>query len=220
MKDFTDITVILDRSGSMQSVKEATISGFDEFVQSQQAQGENAALTLVQFDDQYENVWNGLPIKSVPSIKELYQPRGMTALLDAIGRTINETGKRLAALPESQRPNKVVCVIMTDGFENASTEFNRDLVFQMIQTQTNTYNWAFIFLGANQDAIASATALGMKGGWAATYNASLSGTKRSFDLVGQKMSAYRCCSSTEEAINFSGNDKLWTDKERNDLVSE
>lgn len=220
MKDYTDITVVLDRSGSMETVKEATINGFDEFVQMQRKQGDNAGLTLVQFDNEYENVWNGMHIATVPSIKNLYQPRGMTALLDAIGRTINETGARLARLPESQRPNKVIMVIMTDGFENASREFTREKIFEMIRHQESKYNWSFIFLGANQDAIATATNLGMKGGWAATYNNNACSIDKTFRKMSEKVSAYRCCTSDFEACCFVGNDKLFTEEDRKEIDAQ
>ena len=220
MRDFTDITVVLDRSGSMASVSDATVDGFDEFVKGQKAQGDNAALSLVQFDDIYENVWNGLPINTVPSVKEIFVPRGMTALHDAIGKTINETGQRLSKLSEAQRPNKVVFVIITDGFENASKEFNNAKIKSMIEHQTDQYKWSFIFLGSNQDAVLSATSLGIKGGWAATYNANAGSVRKAFSSVSDKMSAYRCCTSAVEACNFAGNDKLWTEKEREVLVED
>jgi hypothetical protein len=220
MKDFTDITVILDRSGSMLSISEPTVSGFDEFVKSQQAKGDNAALSLVQFDDVYEQVWNSLPINTVPSIKEIFNPRGMTALRDAIGRSINETGKRLAALPESQRPNKVVFVIITDGYENASKEFSNAQITSLIKQQTEQYSWTFIFLGANQDAIASAQDLGIKAGWAATYNANAGSVNKSFLRMSDHVSTYRACTSALEAVQFAGNDKLWTDADREELVED
>jgi len=220
MRDFTDITVVLDRSGSMQSVKEATVSGFDEFVQSQKLKGDNASLTLIQFDDQYDVVWNGLPISSVPTIAGLYQPRSMTALLDAIGRAINDTGARLAKMHERDRPNKVIMVILTDGLENASREFDSIKINEMIKRQESDYNWSFIFLGANQDAIATATNLGIKPGWAADYSASSSGTKKSFGKMSDKVAQYRCCSSDLEAVSFAGNNKLWTEEDREDLTSE
>ncbi len=220
MKDFTDITVVLDRSGSMSSVAEATVSGFDEFVKSQQIQGSNAALTLVQFDSQYDLVWNGLPINDVPSIKNIFEPRGMTALLDAVGRAIKETGERLNKLADKDKPNKVVCVIITDGFENASKEYTHAAISSLIEHQTSKYNWSFVFLGANQDAIASAAKIGIRAGWAATYNSTNEGTKKSFSKVGSKMSEYRCCALDSEALSFSGNDKIWTDKDREELIED
>ncbi len=220
MKDFTDITVILDRSGSMASISDATVSGFDEFVNSQKAKGDNAALSLVQFDDVYEQVWNGLPINTVPSVREIFVPRGMTALRDAIGRTINETGKRLAALPEAQRPNKVVMVIITDGYENASKEFSYAQINEMVKRQNEQYSWAFIFLGANQDAVLEASNLGIKGGWATTYNANEGSVKKSFTRMSDHVNVYRSCTSALEAVQFVGNNKLWTDAERAELVAD
>ena len=217
MKDYTDITIILDRSGSMHSVREATISGFDEFIIAQKTKGQNAGITLVQFDDIYEKVWDGVHLATAPSIRDFYEPRGTTALLDAIGRTINETGTRLAQLSECQRPNKVIMVIMTDGFENASREFSVDQISKMIRHQENKYNWNFVFLGANQDAIATAVNLGMRGGWAATYNDNAFSVGKTFKKISEKVAKYRCCTSDAEALNFSNNDKLWTDKDREEI---
>lgn len=220
MQDFTDITVVLDRSGSMESVKEATITGFDEFVQSQKLKGDNASLTLVQFDDEYDVVWNGLPINTVPTIRDLYQPRSMTALLDAMGRAINETGARLARMNEADRPNKVIMVILTDGLENASREFTSEKIMEMIKRQTDDYSWSFIFLGANQDAIATASSLGIKAGWAADYSGTNTGTSKSFRKMSDKVNQYRGCSSNLEAMSFAANDKLWSEEDRADLTSE
>ena len=125
MKDKADITIILDRSGSMESVKDDTIGGFNSFLAEQQKVAGEAVLSLVQFDDQYEVVYQDKDIRAADRLTEAtFQPRGMTALLDAVGRTINAVGQRLASLPETERPDKVVLVIMTDGFENSSHEFS------------------------------------------------------------------------------------------------
>lgn len=110
---------------------------------------------------------NGVPIKDVP--KYTLVPRGMTALLDAVGRAINEAGCRLAAIPEDQRPGLVVFVIVTDGQENSSHEFTRAQIKEMIERQQSVYSWQFTFLGANQDAFAEAGSLGISPAAAANY---------------------------------------------------
>jgi hypothetical protein len=154
--NYTDITAIIDRSGSMMSLKDETIGGFNSFLEKQQEVSRSthskAVLQIVQFDDQYEP---GAPsdVLAHPKLNNSsYQPRGMTALHDAIGKTINITGARFAVMPESERPEKVLFLIITDGFENSSKEFTLTKIREMITHQNKTYNWDFIYLGSNQDA--------------------------------------------------------------------
>ena len=162
MKHKTDVTVILDRSGSMEAIASDVIGGFNQFLTDQQRQPGECRLTLVQFDDQYEVVYLARPIADASRLTaKTFEPRGSTALLDAIGRTIDTTGARLAALPEEERPNRVLLVIITDGEENASVDYTRDRVFNMISSQQDVYGWSFLFLAANQDAIAEAATVGI-----------------------------------------------------------
>jgi hypothetical protein len=185
--DFTDITIILDRSGSMASVAHDTIGGFNRFVEDQKGGHGEAALTLVQFDNQYEVVYAGTPIADVPVMTgETFVPRGSTALLDAIGRTIDDTGRRLASLPEAQRPETVIIVIITDGYENASRRYTSHRVGEMIAHQSDIYSWQFVFLGANQDAIATAASMGVDAGSALTYAATPIGTENAFAAVSSR----------------------------------
>ncbi len=163
MKDnYTHISFVLDRSGSMQSMVNDAIGGFNAFLAEQQAFPGEATFTLAQFDNIYELLYPFANIQDVkPLTKETFVPRGSTALLDAIGKCVNETGKHLAATPEPARPEKVLFVILTDGEENSSREFNHHQINDMITQQQNVYKWQFIFLAANQDAIASASRLGI-----------------------------------------------------------
>jgi len=154
MKHEADITVILDRSGSMESIATDVVGGFNHFVTEQRAQPGDCRLTLVQFDNEYEVVYAGRPIAEATHLTaDTFQPRGTTALLDAIGRTIDATGDRLRTLPEAERADRVLVVIITDGLENASTDYTRARVFEMISTQRDVYRWSFLFMAANQDAI-------------------------------------------------------------------
>lgn len=165
-----DITVVLDRSGSMQSVADDTIGGFNQFLRDQREAPGTATLTLVQFDTEYEFVHRALPIGAVPPLtRETFQPRGMTALRDALGRAIHETGARLAATPEPERPGRVIFVVMTDGQENSSREFAAPVVAELIRQQREVYSWDFLFLGANQDAILTAGALNIPASASLTY---------------------------------------------------
>lgn len=171
----TDITIVLDRSGSMASVTDDTIGGFNTFLEDQKKQkGTTASITLYQFDHEFETLINAADVKSANKLtKGTYIPRGSTALLDAVGRAINETGKRLSDTPEKERAGKVIFVIITDGYENASKEFKKPQIKEMIQHQTEKYNWQFLYLGADQDSFAEAASYGISAD--ATMNFAKSG---------------------------------------------
>jgi hypothetical protein len=193
MKDnLTDINVVLDRSGSMSSVRTDTIGGFNTFLKAQKEAVGEANFTLAQFDHEYEIVHNGVGIQTVPELTaETFVPRGNTALLDAIGRTINETGARLSKLPDDERPAKVIFVILTDGAENASHEFTKQQINEMITKQREVYKWDFVFLGANQDAIAVGTGFGVAAGSTMTYAANTMGTQSVYSSLARNVASYR-----------------------------
>ena len=171
MKDATHIAVLLDRSGSMGDIKDDAIGGFNCFLKEQKAAGANATLTLVQFDTESTDVVHeSMPILEVPDLNhQTFQPRGGTPLLDALGQTIDSTGRALAAIPEANRPNKVVFVVITDGQENSSHRHTKASVKERIDHQSSHYNWQFVFLGANQDAFDEAGAVGIAMGNAANF---------------------------------------------------
>jgi hypothetical protein len=125
----------------------------------------------VLFDHEYDLVYSCTPVRMVPELTEhTYLARGSTALYDAVGRTINDLGARLAAMPEDERPEKVVVVINTDGQENNSREFSADRLRQMIEHQRDVYKWEFLFMGADQDAWESGSAFGMQQGKTLSYD--------------------------------------------------
>jgi hypothetical protein len=157
--DLTDVTLVVDRSGSMEEIRSDAQGGINAFVADQAKLPGECRITLVQFDDKYEVVHSGILASEWPEYH--LSPRGSTALLDAVGRAIIETGNRISAMPESQRPGLVICVISTDGMENASQEFTREKVREMISHQQTVYNWHFTFLAANQDAFTQAGYLGL-----------------------------------------------------------
>lgn len=208
----THIAIVLDRSGSMQTIEAATIGGFNEFINVQrQAPGE-ATVTLVRFDDRYEIDYNFMDLREVPPLRTL-QTRGMTALYDAIGRTINEVGQQLARMPEHERPGRVVFVIITDGQENKSTRFNRQQIAEMTRRQTEQYNWQFVYLGANQDAIETATSLGMNGNLAATFKGTSRSMQAAFSATAQNISSYR-----EERTCLNPDSLGYSAAQRSDLM--
>jgi hypothetical protein len=146
--NLTEIVAILDRSGSMHSLKSDTIGGFNNFIAEQKKTAGKAILTRVQFDNQYQVDFEGKDINEVEDLNDkTYVPRGSTALLDAVGRTINVVGARLSSLPEEKRPGQVIFLIITDGHENASREFSASKVKEMVKHQSDVYKWSFVFLG-------------------------------------------------------------------------
>jgi hypothetical protein len=171
-QDYTDITVLLDRSGSMAAIASDTVGGFNAFVKDQASEPGECRLTLIQFDSQdFQQVdFCAIPIAEVvPLSKNTFSPRSSTPLLDALGEAIDNTGRRLAEMAEDRRPSRVVFVVITDGLENASRLRTRDQIFHMIRDQEEIYKWDFIYLGANQDAIAEAGGIGIGSDKALTY---------------------------------------------------
>lgn len=204
-QNHTDINIVLDRSGSMEHIATDTIGGYNEFLKRQQEAPGTATFTLNQFDDVYERVTGPIDIKEVqPLTRETFVPRNTTALLDAIGRTINDVGERLAALPEADRPAKVILVIITDGYENASHEFRHSQVQAMIERQRTQFQWEFVYLGANQDAILVARGLNIPMGNAIKYAASGPGTSKVFTSVSSNMVGLR--SGTKADMSFTAKD--------------
>lgn len=207
--DLTDITMVIDRSGSMESIRSDAEGGINTFIESQKSESGEALLTLVQFDGEYEFVHKGVSIGSVPRFELV--PRGSTALLDAVGRAINETGARLAAMDESQRPGLVVFVIVTDGAENSSREFTRDQICKMVEHQQSAYKWQFTFLAANQDAFAAGGSMGIaQDGIAAFSPDKMQGT---YAVAAKKMSRMRKAASEGTAV-----DNKFTEEELGEML--
>jgi hypothetical protein len=151
-KGLSEIVLILDESGSMNSSKSDTIGGVNGFLKSQQKIRGEASITLVKFSDYYKIVNDAAPLDDVVFLDESnYIPSNTTALFDAVGKTIDNIGKRLAETPEGSRPEKVIFAIITDGLENASSMFSQKQIFSMVTHQKEKYNWDFIFLGADID---------------------------------------------------------------------
>lgn len=190
--DLTEIAFVLDRSGSMNPIAGDAIGGFNTFLHDQQALPGEARLTLVLFDHEFLVTHNNVNIRMVgPLDAKTYVPRGMTALLDAVGRTIDDMGARLAATPEDQRPSKVIFAILTDGQENASRDYTFTKVAGMIKHQQDKYQWEFFFLAANQDAIAAAGALSIAPKDAIAFQATGQGVRKAQDDLSNRVAASR-----------------------------
>lgn len=160
--DLTDLTLVIDRSGSMQlGLKEAQ-DGINEFFNKQKTAVGECTVSLLEFDDEFNYVYDAVDIKDTNGYE--LKPRNMTALNDAIGMAITKTGERLSQMAEEDRPALVMVCIVTDGGENASKEYNNDQIKKMIEHQQNVYNWKFTFIGANQDAVTEGAKRGINKG--------------------------------------------------------
>ncbi len=190
----TLVAALLDRSGSMNTSVAATEDGWREIISAQRAKPGRCQVTLAQFDDEYEVLYPATDIAAVPEF--VLAPRGRTALLDAAGRFITDVGQQLSALPEEQRPGNVICVIMTDGMENASRQWTWEAIRGLITQQREVYNWEFIFLGADIDAIEIASRMGMDSKLAMNfdkrnYRASRAAFAVTSDVIARKRSSGR-----------------------------
>lgn len=209
--NYTDITVIIDRSGSMASRREETIGGFNTFIDEQRKGHGRVTVSLIQFDDSYDNVektdalaFQGLDINSVPKLcAAKYVPRGSTALRDAMGRTINEVGSRLAAMPEHERPATVMIVVISDGYENASREFNQERLRSMVTHQQDRYGWNFVFIGTNQDSVLTAGSYGINAGNAMNYSSNAGGTEAMYKSLSRATHEVRTSGSAGRNMNIA-----------------
>lgn len=159
---YTEIVVVLDRSGSMESVKSDAIGGFNAFVEEQRLVPGEAKLTLVKFDHEYELAYESVPLSMVERLNEnTFIPRGMTALLDAMGKSIGYTKEKIVSMPKWKRPDKVLIAVLTDGHENDSKEFNKKQVFDLVD-KVQEEGWEILFLGADKSSIDEAASYGIK----------------------------------------------------------
>lgn len=209
MKDgYTHISVILDRTGSMETIRDDTIGGFNAFLNAQKAQPGLATLTLVQFDSQdpYEIVHHFKPLGEIPELtRQTFVPRANTPLLDAMGRGINDLEKSLADMAEEERPSRVVMVIITDGQENASHEFRKDQIEKMIKERQEKSAWQFVFLSADLAAIGDALANGVRAASVMGHDKDRHGTQAAWAALSRSIADYRA--GTKEDVSF-------TDEER------
>jgi hypothetical protein len=195
------IAVLLDRSGSMESIKSDTEGGFNAFIAEQRKQPGEVNVTLAQFDTEYEVVYANKSVGDVPRLD--LQPRGGTALYDSLGRLITDVGAALAATQEDDRPAKVIVVVMTDGHENSSTEWTHDAVSSVIRRQERDYSWEFVFLGANMDAVAIGQQLGFAADRSMTYATTGAGVASAFAANSDLVSRLRAAPAGMRVDGFS-----------------
>jgi uncharacterized protein YegL len=190
--NITELVFILDRSGSMSGLESDTIGGFNAMLKRQKEETGDAIVTSVLFDDKYELLHDRINIKAIAPITEKdYYVCGSTALLDAVGKTINKIGNVQKHTAEDRRADKVMFIITTDGMENASHEYTYGKIKQMIEHQKSKYAWEFIFLGANIDAVETAARFGISEDRAANYHADGEGTLLNYEAVSCVVSEIR-----------------------------
>lgn len=188
----TELVLILDRSGSMNGLEEDTIGGFNSMLAKQKEEPGEAAVTTVLFDDKYELLHDRIDIRGVaPMTRREYYVRGCTALLDAIGRTVQKIANIQRHTAPEQRAEKVLFVIITDGMENASREYRCDQVKAMVERQKREFGWEFLFLGANIDAVTTAGRFGIPANRAVNYHADRAGTRLNYEVVSRTVSCMR-----------------------------
>lgn len=191
-KDLVELVFILDRSGSMSGLEDDTIGGYNAMLEKQKKEPGEAIITTVLFDDKYELLHDRINLCGIAPITDKeYYVRGSTALLDAVGRTINKIGNVQKHTTEEEQAERILFVITTDGMENASREFTYEKVRQMIEHQKSKYGWEFIFLGANIDAIATAERFGISKDRATNYNADSEGTLLNYEVISETVSCIR-----------------------------
>lgn len=195
-KDLTELVFILDRSGSMGGLESDTIGGYNAMLNKQKAMAGEATITTVLFDDAYELLHDRINLKGVrPITDKEYYVRGTTALLDAIGKSIQKIVNVQKNTDEDEKAEKVLFVITTDGQENASREFTYNKIKSMIEHQKTKFGWDFIFLGANIDAVSEAEKFGIESSHAAQFHNDSAGIDLNYKMVSEAISELRMSKS-------------------------
>ena len=195
----TELVFILDRSGSMAGLEKDTIGGFNAMLKKQKEVEGECRITTVLFDNQINILHDRLDIQAIGSLTEKdYQVGGSTALLDAIGSTINKIGNVQKHSSHEHRASKVLFVIITDGEENSSREFSSQRIKKMIEHQMKKYNWEFIFLGANIDAVETSKMYGIRPDRTQNYHADAKGVNLNFDVMSKTVANFRMNASIDE----------------------
>ena len=200
LNKITEVVFILDRSGSMGGLESDTIGGYNSMLEKQKNSDGSINVTTVLFDDRVEVLYDNVPLENVKPITDKeYFVRGCTALLDAVGSTIENVGKRHK---DGIRPDKTLFVITTDGLENASTEFTYKKVKKLIGKKKEKHNWEFLFLGANIDAAAEAGRIGINADKAVKFKCDKVGTKLNYEVLANVVSGFASAKCGKIADNW------------------
>ncbi len=198
-----EVIVVLDRSGSMSGSERDMEGGFKTFLEKQRKEPGECFVSLYQFDDKFDTLFENRNINEVHGF--VLHPRGSTALNDAVGRTIDLVGARLAKTPDAERPETVIIMVITDGGENASKEYTAERVREMTEHQKSKYNWKFVYLGADQDAVKVGATVGVVAAQSLTYNKSAKGIFNTFNIMASGVSCMR--SASDATYAFSADDR-------------
>lgn len=199
--DYTGLLLVIDRSGSMSTIRDDMVGRLTELLRKQAAEPGRLTVDVVIFD----NVVEATHVLASPEDVMIgLEPRGSTALNDALGRSIAEYGRRLAAMAEGERPGNVIVVVATDGLENASREYSGEQVRDMVSHQREAYGWDFVFLGANQDAVLTGTRLGFRSDSSIDFDADAQGAREVNAAVNRYLSSSR---SSRNAASFLPEDR-------------
>lgn len=209
-ENYTHLSFIVDRSTSMQSIKNEMQEGFNNLVIDQQDVEGDATVTVVTFDTDYELLHDMVSINDIPEF--ILQPRGWTALLDGMGYTMNLVRGQIMEMAPEDRPSRCIFVVITDGEENRSKEFTRDVVFEMVEDcqSDEEINFEFVFLGANMDSIREGGGLGFRAGASMDFCASSQGTRDMYTSLSKGLTSYRSKCSSDATFEF--------DKNKNDTI--
>lgn len=206
----TEMVFILDRSGSMGGLESDTIGGFNSMIKKQREEEGEAVVTTVLFDNLIETLHDRVPLPDVPELTDKdYFVRGCTALIDAIGSTVDHVSRIHKYIRPEDVPGKVVFVITTDGLENASREYTADRVRKMIEERKKD-GWEFLFIGANIDSVTTASSFGIDAEHAVDYRADAQGTRVLYSAVGSAISGLRKCKAVP---------KKWSEEIKQDTNS-
>ena len=198
MKNLTEVVFILDRSGSMSGMEDDTIGGFNSMIDKQKKTENDALITTVLFDHEIETIHDRVPLAEIkPMTSQEYWTRGSTALLDAIGKSIEHIKNIHKYARDEDRPNKTLFCITTDGMENASINYTYQQIRKMVEEAKEKRRWEFLFLGANIDAIETAGNLGISRNRAANFHNDSRGISRSYDAFGDVL----CCFASKGFVN-------------------
>lgn len=191
-KDAMELVFILDRSGSMAGLESDTIGGYNGMLEKQRKEEGEVRVTTVLFDDRMDLVHDRIALQGItPLTEKEYYVRGSTALLDAVGNTLNKMINVQRHTAKEEQAKKVLVVIITDGMENASREFSKEKIRSMIRRQTQSFGWEFLFLGANIDAVSTARDYGIQEDRAVDYHADEAGTRLSYEVISETVSHLR-----------------------------
>lgn len=212
-KSLTELVFIIDKSGSMAGLEADTIGGFNAMLAKQKKEQGEANVTTVLFNHHLELLHDRIPVQGVaPMTEKEYEVSGTTALLDAIGTAIQKVGNAQKRTNVEHQASKVLFIITTDGHENASREYSYEKIKSMIARQKDNYDWEFIFLGANIDAISAAAQFGISEDFAVKYHADIEGTRLNYEAVSEVVTSYR----KGETINRSWKQGIEADFARRD----